>query len=121
MSKRLSSLALLLGLVAAACSTPSQATVEFGSGTQFVPEVADSLNDAGLFPSVVTTDDGQPYVAAANDSDRGSGSASYVSIRQPSGTASSSPIGARRATSSMPRTPPRRACSRDYSATSGAS
>ena len=31
--------------------------------------------------------DGQPYVAAANRSDRGSGSASYVSIRQPSGTA----------------------------------
>jgi plastocyanin len=63
MSKRLSLLALALGLLAAACSTPTQATVEFGSGTQFVPEVADSLNDAGLFPSVVTTDDGQPYVA----------------------------------------------------------
>jgi plastocyanin len=63
MSKRLPSLALLLGLVAAACSTPTQATVGFGSGTQFVPEVADSLNDAGLYPSVVTTDDGQPYVA----------------------------------------------------------
>jgi plastocyanin len=63
MSKRLPSLAFLLGLVAAACSTPTQATVGFGSGTQFVPEVADSLNDAGLYPSVVTTDDGQPYVA----------------------------------------------------------
>jgi len=63
MSKRLPSLALLLGLVAAACSTPTQATVGFGSGTQFVPEVADSLNDAGLYPSVVTTADGQPYVA----------------------------------------------------------
>jgi plastocyanin len=63
MSKRLPSIALLLGLVAAACSTPTQATVELGSGTQFVPEVADSLNDAGLYPSVVTTDDGQPYVA----------------------------------------------------------
>jgi plastocyanin len=63
MSKRLPSIVLLLGLVATACSTPSQATVGFGSGTQFVPEVADSLNDAGLYPSVVTTDDGQPYVA----------------------------------------------------------
>jgi plastocyanin len=63
MSKRLPSLIFLLGLVAAACSTPTQATVEFGSGTQFVPEVADSLNDAGLYPSVVTTADGQPYVA----------------------------------------------------------
>jgi plastocyanin len=63
MSKRLTSLAFLLGLVAAACSTPTQATVAFGSGTQFVPEVADSLNDSGLYPSVVTTDDGQPYVA----------------------------------------------------------
>lgn len=56
-------LAFVLGLVAAACSTPTHATVEFGSGTQFIPEVADSLNDAGLYPSVVTTDDGQPYVA----------------------------------------------------------
>lgn len=63
MSKRLPTLALLLGLVAAACSTPTQATVGFGSGTRFVPEVADSLNDAGLYPSVVTTADGQPYVA----------------------------------------------------------
>jgi plastocyanin len=63
MSKRLPPLALLLGLVAAACSTPTQATVGFGSGTRFVPEVADSMNDAGLYPSVVTTDDGQPYVA----------------------------------------------------------
>jgi len=63
MSKRLPVLVFILGLVAAACSTPSRATVEFGSGTQFVPEVADSLSDAGLFPSVVTTDDGQPYVA----------------------------------------------------------
>lgn len=63
MSKRLPSIALLLGLVAAACSTPTQATVGFGSGTRFVPEVADSLNDAGLYPSVVTTADGQPYVA----------------------------------------------------------
>lgn len=56
-------LTFVLGLVAAACSTPTHATVEFGSGTQFVPEVADSLNDAGLYPSVVTTDEGQPYIA----------------------------------------------------------
>lgn len=63
MSKRLRLLAIVLGLLAAACSTPTQATVELGSGTQFVPEVADSLNDAGVYPAVVTTEEGQPYLA----------------------------------------------------------
>lgn len=38
----------------------------------------------------VTWVDGQPYVAAANDSDGGLGTASYVSIRQPTGTSASS-------------------------------
>lgn len=56
-------LAVALGLAAAACATPPKASVAFGSGTEFVPEVADSLGNAGLYPSVAVTSDGQPYVA----------------------------------------------------------
>ena len=35
----------------------------YRSGLRFLPEVADSLNDAGLYPSVVTNADGLPVVA----------------------------------------------------------
>jgi plastocyanin len=34
-----------------------------GSGIRFVPEVADSVDDAGSWASVAVTSDGQPYVA----------------------------------------------------------
>lgn len=63
MSRRLWFLALALGLAATACATPPTVSVQFGSGSQFVPEVADSVGDAGLYPSVAVTSDGQPYIA----------------------------------------------------------
>jgi plastocyanin len=56
-------LALVLALGAAACAEPPTATVNLGSGVRFLPEVADSLNDAGRYPSIVTNTDGLPVVA----------------------------------------------------------
>ena len=56
-------MALVLGLLVAACAQPHVATVQLGSGVRFVPEVADSVDDAGAFASVAVTSDDQPYVA----------------------------------------------------------
>ena len=56
-------LAFVLALGAAACAEPPTATVNLGSGVRFLPEVADSLNDAGRHPSIVTNPDGLPVVA----------------------------------------------------------
>ena len=56
-------LAFVLALGAAACAEPPTATVNLGSGVRFLPEVADSLNDAGRYPSIVTNADGLPVVA----------------------------------------------------------
>jgi plastocyanin len=56
-------LAFVLALVAAACAEPPTPSVDVGSGLRFLPEVADSLNDAGRYPSIVTNPDGQPVVA----------------------------------------------------------
>jgi plastocyanin len=56
-------LAFVLALGAAACAEPPTATVNLGSGVRFLPEVADSLNDAGRHPSIVTNADGLPVVA----------------------------------------------------------
>ncbi|MFB3739217.1 MAG: hypothetical protein ACE14W_09690, partial [Candidatus Velamenicoccus archaeovorus] len=63
MSKRWLSFAFVLGLLAAACSNPPEASVVFGSGTSFVPQVADFQDDVGLDPSVATDAQGTPYVA----------------------------------------------------------
>jgi plastocyanin len=56
-------LAFVLALGAAACAEPPTAAVNLGSGVRFLPEVADSLNDAGRHPSIVTNPDGLPVVA----------------------------------------------------------
>jgi plastocyanin len=56
-------LAFVLALGAAACAEPRTATVNLGSGVRFLPEVGDSLNDAGRYPSIVTNADGLPVVA----------------------------------------------------------
>jgi plastocyanin len=56
-------LVFVLALGAAACAEPPTATVNLGSGVRFLPEVADSLNDAGRYPSIVTNPDGLPVVA----------------------------------------------------------
>ncbi|HEX6230368.1 MAG TPA: cupredoxin domain-containing protein [Actinomycetota bacterium] len=63
MTRKLLPLALVLGSVAAACAEPPNAQIDFGSGTRFVPLVADSLNDAGVDPSIVVDRDGRPVVA----------------------------------------------------------
>ena len=56
-------LAFVLALGAAACAEPPTATVNLGTGVRFLPEVGDSLNDAGRYPSIVTNADGLPVVA----------------------------------------------------------
>jgi plastocyanin len=63
MTRRLLPLAFVLGLAAAACAEPPNAHIGFGSGTAFVPQVADAQDDVGLYPSVAVNADGVPYVA----------------------------------------------------------
>ena len=60
---KLSLLAFVLAVVAAACAEPPAPQVSLGSGVRFLPQVADSLDDVGRFPSVVTDADGLPVVA----------------------------------------------------------
>jgi plastocyanin len=64
MTRRLRPLALVLvlGLAAAACAKTPEAQIGFGSGQQFVPGVADSQDDVGLYPSVAVDSQGVPYV-----------------------------------------------------------
>jgi plastocyanin len=64
MTRRLRPLALVLvlGLAAAACAKTPEAQIGFGSGQQFVPGVADSQDDVGLYPSVAVDSQGIPYV-----------------------------------------------------------
>ncbi|MBI2237052.1 MAG: hypothetical protein HYU54_00790, partial [Actinobacteria bacterium] len=62
-SKRVFVTALVLGVLAAACSEPPVADVSFGSGKRFVPQVADFLDNVGVDPSVAVTPDGVPYIA----------------------------------------------------------
>ena len=54
--------AFVLALIAAACAAPQHAEVEFGSGTRFVPMVADSLNDSGRHVQVAVDQEGRPLV-----------------------------------------------------------
>jgi plastocyanin len=63
MTRKLLPLAFVLVLAAAACAEPPSPEVEFGSGQRFVPFVADPLNDAGLYPSVMANEEGLPVVA----------------------------------------------------------
>ena len=62
-AKKLVRLAFVLALISAACSEPPAPAVDVGSGVRFLPEVADSLNDAGRYSSVVTDEAGLPVVA----------------------------------------------------------
>jgi plastocyanin len=62
MSRKLLALATVLAIGAAACAEPPNPEPDFGSGVRFVPLVADPLNNAGLDPSVVVTEDGRPIV-----------------------------------------------------------
>jgi plastocyanin len=62
MSRKLMPLAVVLAIGAAACAEPPNPEPDFGSGVRFVPLVADPLNNAGLDPSVVVTEEGRPIV-----------------------------------------------------------
>jgi plastocyanin len=62
MTRRLLPLALVLGLAAAACAKTPEAQIGFGAGQAFVPQVADSEDDVGLYPSVAVDGRGVPYV-----------------------------------------------------------
>ena len=62
-SKRLVILSCAAALIAAACSNPPEANVDYGSGTTFVPFVVDNLDDAGLGNAVALDKDGAPYLS----------------------------------------------------------
>ncbi len=61
--KRLLILACAAALLAAACSKLPQGAVSFGKGAEFVPYVADNLDDAGLGNAIAVDKDGVPYVS----------------------------------------------------------
>ena len=62
-SKRLLIFTCAAALFAGACSKLPEADVNFGSGKEFVPYVADHLDDAGLGNAVALDKDGVPYVS----------------------------------------------------------
>jgi hypothetical protein len=62
-SKRLLILTCAATLVSGACSNLPQADLEFGSGNEFVPYVADHLDNAGLGNAIALDKDGVPYVS----------------------------------------------------------
>jgi len=63
MSRKVLPAVFVLTIMAAACATPTPPSVTFGSGKQFVPEVADFLDDVGLYPSVAVDSQGTPYIS----------------------------------------------------------
>ncbi|HEY7668282.1 MAG TPA: cupredoxin domain-containing protein [Actinomycetota bacterium] len=63
MSKRLLLLACAGALLAASCSEPPTATVDFGSGQGFVPYVVDFLDDVGSGNGVAVDVDGVPFIS----------------------------------------------------------
>ena len=61
-TKRLASSLFALALVAAACGAQTGATsVDLGGGTEFVPAIADAVDDVGMMPSLALAD-GAPVV-----------------------------------------------------------
>ncbi|HEV8621884.1 MAG TPA: cupredoxin domain-containing protein [Actinomycetota bacterium] len=64
MSRKVLPAAFVLSILAAACATPTPPSVTFGSGMQFVPQVADFLDDVGLYPSVAVDSEGTPYLSS---------------------------------------------------------
>ena len=62
-SKRLLVLTCAAALISGACSNPPEAQVNYGEGKEFVPFVADHLDDAGLGNAVALDKDGVPYVS----------------------------------------------------------
>jgi plastocyanin len=64
MSRKVLPSAFVLSILAAACATPTPPSVTFGSGKQFVPQVADFLDNVGLYPSVAVDSEGTPYLSS---------------------------------------------------------
>ncbi len=62
-SKRLVLPIIALALVGAACGQPPNGEVDFGSGRQFVPQVADSIDDVGLGAALALDADGVPFIS----------------------------------------------------------
>ncbi|MEP7060120.1 MAG: cupredoxin domain-containing protein [Actinomycetota bacterium] len=63
MSKRIILGISVAALLGAACSTLPVATVSYGTGTEFIPMVADNLDDVGLGSSIALDKDGVAYVS----------------------------------------------------------
>jgi plastocyanin len=55
--------ACVLGVLAAACSTIPNGTVDPGSGARFVVQVADSVDNVGLGNAIALDKDGVPYLS----------------------------------------------------------
>jgi plastocyanin len=64
MSRKVLPAVFVLTIMAAACGTPTPPSVTFGSGKQFVPQVADFLDNVGLYPSVAVDSAGTPYISS---------------------------------------------------------
>jgi plastocyanin len=64
MSRKVLPAVFVLTIMAAACATPTPPSVTFGSGKQFVPQVADFLDNVGLYPSVAVDSAGTPYLSS---------------------------------------------------------
>jgi plastocyanin len=62
-SRRALILSSVFAVVAAACSDLPQTQVDLGSGTQFLPQVADFQDNVGLFASMAVSADGTPFVS----------------------------------------------------------
>ena len=60
---RLGVVAILLGLLSAACSSVPAGEVQGPKGRQFIPTVPDSVDDVGLGPSIVVNDEGLPTIS----------------------------------------------------------
>jgi plastocyanin len=64
MSRKVPPAVFVLTIMAVACGTPTPPSVTFGSGKQFVPQVADFLDNVGLYPSVAVDSEGTPYISS---------------------------------------------------------
>ena len=64
MSRKVLPAVFVLTIMAVACGTPTPPGVTFGSGKQFVPQVADFLDNVGLYPSVAVDSAGTPYISS---------------------------------------------------------
>jgi plastocyanin len=62
-SKRPALPLLALLLLAAACGEPPVGEIDFGSGRQFVPQIADSIDNVGISPALAMNGDGVPFIS----------------------------------------------------------